>query len=470
MCDVDRVTIDTLPDEVFLDVFEYFADPYQGIQKWFTLLQVCRRWRAVIFRSPRRLKLQLHCKARTLTRKLPDDWPPLPICIRQMDLYLWGLDNIIAALQHCDRVSRVSLEDMTNPQLEQISAAMLQPFPALIDLTLAASAPSNDDETAFIIPDSFLGGSAPCLEYLQLRYIPLQILPKLLMSANGLVDLWLCNIPLSLLIPSNVMATCLSAMSKLQNFQLSFQPPPRSRPNMFDPRPQLPHPLIRFVLPALTYFEFKGSSKYLEDLVAQIDAPLLDEVHLIFSYQYIFDTSQVARFISCPLKLKAPNKALLIFRYSSITIKFRTQIPTSSYEELQLVIRCGSFPSLAHVWASSLTPLPTMAVGHLYVVYQPYRWHDIENTEWLELLRPFTSVENLYLPEELAQDAASAMEDPVRQTVIEVLPALRNLFLEEPGPSGPLQEAVRQTLTMRQLSSHPIAVSHWNPREYGPWY
>ena len=101
------------------------------------------------------------------------------------------IDNIIAALQHSDCVFRVSLWDIANPQLEQISAAMQQPFPELTDLALFAPFPSNDhDETAPIIPDLFLGGSAPCLDYLMLSYILLQGLQKLLSSASGLVDLF----------------------------------------------------------------------------------------------------------------------------------------------------------------------------------------------------------------------------------------------------------------------------------------
>jgi hypothetical protein len=65
---------------------------------------------------------------------LSDGWPPLRISIRQIDLRAWGIDNIIAALQDSDRVFRVSLWEVANPQLEQISAAMQQPFPALTDL------------------------------------------------------------------------------------------------------------------------------------------------------------------------------------------------------------------------------------------------------------------------------------------------------------------------------------------------
>ena len=48
--------------------------------------------------SLRRLDLQLICDAMLQNRleKL-NIWPPLPVVIRQYDLFTWGVDNIIAA-------------------------------------------------------------------------------------------------------------------------------------------------------------------------------------------------------------------------------------------------------------------------------------------------------------------------------------------------------------------------------------
>jgi hypothetical protein len=47
------------------------------------------------------------------------------------------------------------------------------------------------------------------------------------------------------------------------------------------------------------------------------------------------------------------------------------------------------------------------------------------------------------------------------ESVSEVLPALRSVFLEEPLPLGPVQEAIGQFVAARQLAGHPITVSHW---------
>jgi len=52
---------------------------------------------------------------------------------------------------------------------------------------------------------------------------------------------------------------------------------------------------------------------------------------------------------------------------------------------------------------------------------------------------------------------------------MEVLPALQNLFLEDPQPSGPVEEAVGRFVAARQLSGNPIAVSPWD-RKNDEWW
>jgi hypothetical protein len=61
----------------------------------------------------------------------------------------------------------------------------------------------------------------------------------------------------------------------------------------------------------------------------------------------------------------------------------------------------------------------------------PPRWQgDIENTLWLELLRPFAAVKNLYLCKELVPRIAPALQELVGGRTTEVLPGLEGIFLE----------------------------------------
>ena len=70
-----------------------------------------------------------------------------------------------------------------------------------------------------------------------------------------------------------------------------------------------------------------------------------------------------------------------------------------------------------------------------------------------------TAVKNLYLSKEFAPGIAAALQGLIGIT--EELPSLQNIFVEELGPSGPFQENIRQFVTTRQRSDHPIAISFW---------
>jgi len=76
LCRVDRlylqVTIDTLPNNVLLDTFEFCLgkddpdvvfDDDHDYDEWQTLVHVCCRWRWIVFTSPCRLDLKLYCTA-----------------------------------------------------------------------------------------------------------------------------------------------------------------------------------------------------------------------------------------------------------------------------------------------------------------------------------------------------------------------------------------------------------------------
>jgi hypothetical protein len=99
-------------------------------------------------------------------------------------------DIIIVALGQSNRVFQVDLWDLVGQQLEEVLATMQVPFPELTDLWLW-----SDRETMSAIPDSFLDGSAPRLRSFDFDGIPFPGLPKLLLSATHLVELWLSNIP-----------------------------------------------------------------------------------------------------------------------------------------------------------------------------------------------------------------------------------------------------------------------------------
>ena len=460
--DVARVTINMLPDIALLEIFDFFLGEGRNeqdvkIQAWYRLVHVCRKWRDIVFGSPRRLDLQLLCTPRSTVRVTLDVWPPLPIIIYARNYPMRGLDNIIPVLEHNDRISQLRLLYIPYLLLDKFLnlPEMQAPFPALTRLKL-----QSRDEKVPVVPTSFLGKSAPCLQRLTLDRIPFPGLPKLLLSASHLVWLNLQRIPHSGYISPEAMATCLSVLTRLKCLNIEFKSP-RSRPERKSRRPP---PQTRILLPVLVKMCFHGVSEYLEDLVAQIDTPLLNKLLIHFFHQLIFDTPQLTQFISRTPKLKVYNLATLYFS------SWDAMIIVSGFDgSLQLGIICSQsdwqLSSVVQFFSSSFLP----ALDHSLEILQigengssGPRWQDdIESSQWLELLQPFTAVRTLCISREFVPRIAPTLQELVGGRVVEVLPALQGLFLEGVLPPRPVQEAIGKFIAARQLAGHPITISQW---------
>jgi hypothetical protein len=146
-------------------------------------------------RSPHRLNLQLFCNAGTPVEEMLKVWPSLPIFLCNDGEHRWGIDNIIAALEHKDCIHQLDLYELPGLQLKTVLETMQQPFPELTLLVLRLQHLQSERKLAPVIPVSFLGGSAPHLQTIWLDYIPFPGLPKLLLSATHLIGLVLSNIP-----------------------------------------------------------------------------------------------------------------------------------------------------------------------------------------------------------------------------------------------------------------------------------
>ena len=463
------MSIDMLPDDVLLEIFDFFAREVGftkvKIEKWQTLVHVCRHWRSLVFGSPRRLDLRLVCSDKTPARDTLYVWPAFPLYIRCHKTEE-NVDNIIAVLEHSDRVCHIYLIGFERSYLEKLSAAMQVPFPELTILRLR-----SNGKTLSALPDSFLGGCAPRLEYLGLEGIPFPGLPKLLLSATHLDSLQLRDIPHSGYFSPEAIVTALSTLTRLETLRLLFKSP-QSRP---DPAHQHPPPPTRSVLPNLGYFQFKGDNEYMEVIVAHIDAPRLNYLETALFNDIVFDTPQFTQFISRTPMMKALEKVHVTFDGNAAAVELSSLTP-GKHENLKVRIPCRELDwqvsSMEQVCTSCVPPLPTLDL-HIYgnPHYRQYWQGNVDNVLWLGLLHPFTSVKNLYLSEEIARRIVPALQDLVGERATEVLPTLENIFLEEGQRSGPVQEGIQQFVAMRQATNHPIAVSYQPKLEfYNPFY
>jgi hypothetical protein len=270
---------------------------------------VCQRWRYLVLESPIRLNLQLICTEKRPVRKLLHFWPAVPLAIifyhdHSRDKLGSPFDNLIAALERCDRVRQIRIINTVGHLWEKIATAMQGPFPALRSIVFDSIC------GRFTLPVAFLNGSVPCLQHLTLRAIAFPSLPQLLLSTSDLTTLRLLRIPtpgyISGYISPPTIASLMSALPKLKTFSIEFEFPPPRLKRRIQPPP------TRFVLPALTELEFQGGSEYLEVLATWVDAPLLDRFKITFHPELVFNIPQTIRLFG----------HLKCFRPSSLALKF----------------------------------------------------------------------------------------------------------------------------------------------------
>ena len=462
------VTINILPDNTLLLVFHFdrviyldgqaVANRMRGLPwRWHRLAHVCQRWRSVVFASPKFLDLTLVCGPST-PLELMSIWPPFPIIImdrfnRRMPKYY----DFDAAIVHPSRVCNIDL-NLSRWQWQRLASVMQEQFPALIHLKLDAA--NYFDDSALVLPYGFLGGSAPCLRSLKLDFIAFPALPKFLLSATALVRLTLWNIPHSGYFSPNAIVTGLALLANLKSLTIGFKH--RSRPDHENRCPKCT------VLPALTLFKFQGSSEYLDDFVARIDAPLLDSIFITFLNEFIFDISQLAQFMRRTTRVQALNlnEAHVNFDYNIVTVE--SLPPTCILDEKSgLSISCRAIIwQLSYLVEYFTSLFPSIyTVEHLYM-YGPrcFISQFQEPMQWLKIFYPFTTVKNFYIIKEFAQHIAPALQELVGERATDVFPALERLFLEGFLLSGPVQEAIGQFVSARQLLGHPVAVSHWDTK------
>ena len=454
-------TINNLPDNVLLEIFDLYRvvimKSCNHSWTWYTLVHICQKWRRTILASPKRLDLRLLCTNGTPVRKALDYWPQtLPIIIdyrRVESIHPTpeAEDNIVAALGQADRVSKINVV-LTSSLWRKLLAAMQGTFSSLTYLRLESL---DSDVTALVSPRDLLGASAPMLREVRLDGLPFTALSRLVLSTDNLVSLRLWRISNSGYISPEAVVVCLSSLAKLELLDIRFNIP-------------IPHPnrpptaSTRAVLPALTQFNFQGVSEYLEDLVARIDVPQLEHAGITFFNQLIFDLPQFSLFARRTNVLRVSTRAKIYPGSDGVLFSLYSPGATGPYESLSLRILSKELdwqvPAITEI-CNQLSLLS--GVGHLDIRVDCLKsgWQDdMEPTEWVELLRPFSAVQMLQVSGEaqVVPHFALALEGVARGMVMSVLPSLHILrFMGSQRPAS-----VKQFIAARRLSGHPVEVHY----------
>lgn len=154
------MTIDILPDNIFLEIFDFCLyqptrDPIQRTKSWQILVHVCQRWRTIIFLSARHLDLYLSCSYGIRLGKNLTHWPatlPLAVDYTRYSSHTPKDDVVVlAALRHSGRVHHINIRG-TDALLKKVVKVMRKPFPALLHLNIACNCNGKNDPPLGSIP------------------------------------------------------------------------------------------------------------------------------------------------------------------------------------------------------------------------------------------------------------------------------------------------------------------------------
>ena len=453
------VTIDILPDNVFVDIFDFCLfqskwDPSQRTKQWQILVHICQRWRSIIFASARRLDLYLTCSYRTRLEKNLAYWPvTFPLAIHYTRRHRTPEDDgALAVLEHSDRIHHIKVRG-TDSLLAKV---MQKPFPTLLHVDIEWDCNGKAVpplESIPVIPWTFLGQSASRLQYLCLSNLSFPHLPALLLSARNLVTLKLENIfqgGYAYLSPK-AMAGGLAMLPSLTtlSIELHYDTPPANQGSSRQDPP------IRAILPSLTVFYYMGFSEYLEEFLSQIDTPRVDHVEIEY-YAQELRALQLSRFIDRTenLKFDQCRRTKAVFLPESFSVVFDFSQGGAHRVQLSLTMH--------QAWRALFLGQLTATfsnVDHLSVHGDQFGLDEMDSTEWLPFLRQFPAVKALRLSGGVAAYITSALEHTA-DSVTDLLPALYLIWLddEENGDDEVPVGSMETFLSVRQLSGRPVTI------------
>ncbi|KAN0128278.1 hypothetical protein V8E53_007575 [Lactarius tabidus] len=447
------ITISMLPDDVLLQIFDSFRKGHNPdnshfvpVWMWHILVQVCQRWRQLIFASPRRLDLQLLCTNGTPVLENLDCWPPFPIAIHYPNYRHCTPDdeeNIFTLLNQPGRIRHIDLT-LTGPQITAVATAMQRPFPALTHLILQWT-----DERPAALPSGFLGGSAPCLQYMHLDGIVFPALFTFLSSTSDLVSLFFRDIPH---ISPEAMVACLAVLPRLNSLDIGFQS------TSFDPDRMPPPSAIRASLPSLTSFQFEGNDVYLEDLVARIDSPQLNQINVKYLNQLVhFQVTQLFQFIDRSKDPRVGQITHADVNFSHLWVTFE-MYPHLERRPGWGPVSCVIHGQLTRIQVSEIAqvfnqPSAMLSrVAHLKL-YRSQPAADCPPDDWMHLFRQFSAIRTLHVSREFSRHVSSVLEGVTGELVAEVLPVLDFIYLD----ALPIS-CVKKFLAARQISGRPVTI------------
>jgi hypothetical protein len=270
---------------------------------------------------------------------------------------------------------------------------------------------------------------APDLCRLSLHGIGLPKESSILSSLIALSILSLTHIGMSCYFPPGHLVTQLQGLPHLEELSIGFAIP---IPLPSREEELLPAPIPPVTLPALRRLTFRGVGVYLDNLAAQINTPLLEQLNLTLFFEIAFSLVNLAEFIHRTegFGCLVPR---VIFKAAGPFIDTEGRVS----EKLSLHINCQPLDwqvdSAAQVCSALwrvLSSVEELTVD-LDVDGMPSDWKNaLDDMLWHDLLLPFTGVKKLRIGSSLTFELSQALHSVTGGLVLELLPELQELEIQ----------------------------------------
>ena len=403
---------------------------------WRRLAHICQRWRYLIYNSPSFLDLCLFLRNDSPSIDTLRHLPPIPLVIDYSSLTRTITqkdgDNIHFGLQQHRRVRRVDLQAPSS-HFRMWLLQMNQLYPKLTELSLLST---TTEEMSLVLPDTF---QAPDLRHLALHGISLSTRsPSLLSSAITISTLSLTHIGASSYISPGHLVEQLQGLPHLEELSIGFAIPiplPSSDGDL------LPPPIPPVSLPTLRRLTFRGVDIYLDNLVAQINAPVLERLSLTLFFDLTFTLVKLTEFIHRTEGFEC-LVAKVIFSEDGACIdaghhKYDQPYFRPYISKLSLNVYCEPLD-----WQIDSATQVCTALGNIVSVIEELTvdlnvasiqsgWEDtLDSMAWFELLLPFIGVKKLHIGFSLTFELPHALEKIAGGLVLELLPGLQEIEVQ----------------------------------------
>ena len=424
---------------------------------WYKLVQVCRKWRYLIFASASHLGLNLLCTHGTPVTDMLAHSPPLPLIIDfvdgDRDITTEDKDGLIFALQHCDRVRRIRVL-MPISQLQKLSTAFDNEFPVLEYMYIE---PTTKRSSGLLLHEAF---RAPHLRHLILITIAFPIRSPLLTTVVGLITLSIQYIHPSTNCCLEDILQQLTHLPQLETLGISFCSTFTDR----DVETQVLHrPLITNVtLPSLRWLGFRGISTYLEAILPRVTTPRLKKLQVVFFDQPNFSIPRLLEFMNaatnlkfCSTRFRFANNGVFVYMYPH-----EGALMYTFYLGIYCIYIGGQVASatqIFHQLRTLFSPIEHLTLELEFRRSSLFSEMDDEDhgIRWGDLFRQCSNVKTLRLGDEFVRPISRMLQVDGGESAMELLPELK--VLEYPA-SHSAENPFNGFIDTRKNAGHPVTV------------